>query len=116
MAMPKSKRKGYSVDDNSYTVSVHECGYESSGGVKMAVTIKAEYGTGSFCIVEGMVNREYWHDYPDFSPTRISITPRVVCEIIRHAHSTGWNPTYDKSNCRIQLDNEALCQLMCEES
>jgi len=115
--MPKSKSKAYSVDGNSYTVSVGECGHDSGGGVRMSVTLKAEYGTGSYCVVEGMVNREYWHDYPDFDPARtISITPRVVCEIIRYAHNAGWSPTDVKSNCRIHLDKEALGKLMCTDS
>ena len=108
----KSKRKTYSVDGESYTASIVECGYNETGGVRLRVTATAEFGTGSTCMLEGLTNREFWHDYPDCNPEEaISITPKTVCDLIRHARSHGWDPITSKSNARIQLNNEIMSQI-----
>ena len=113
MAFPKSKRKNYTVDGLKYTACINECGYTSDGAMKLNVAILAEYGKKSLCIVEGMANREYWADYPDFDAHQtFAITPRVICEIIRYAHRSGWSPQTDKSNKRIKLDNDGLRELI----
>ena len=113
MAFPKSKRKNLVVDDLKYTSCVNEAGYTEDGAVKLNVAVRAEYGTKSLCIIEGMANREYWSDYPNYDPSRtFSITPRVICEIIRHALQNGWDPNERKSDIRIQLNNEGLRKLI----
>ena len=108
----KSKRKTYSVDGESYTASIVECGYDETGGVRLRVTATADFGTGSTCMLEGLTNREFWHDYPEFDRDQaISITPKTVCDLIRHARTHGWDPTTSKSNVRIQLTKKVISQM-----
>ena len=103
----KSNRKSYIVDGDNYVASIAECGYDESGGLRLRVTVTADFGTKSTCMFEGLINREYWHDYPDFDPARtISITPKTICELIRYARNNGWDPVSSKSNQRIQLTND----------
>jgi hypothetical protein len=113
MAFPKSKLKHYVVDDLAYTACINENGTTADWGVKLSVAIKAEYGTRSLCVVNGMVNRGYWMDYPDFDPAKaFSITPRVVCELIRHALCDGWSPMANKSQHQVHLENEDLLKII----
>jgi hypothetical protein len=114
MAMPKSKGKQYEVDGRSYCVAISVSEIDEADAVHLRVTIQAGYGTRSFCIVKGLVNRSYWHDYPDIEEMRkrtISITPAVVCHIIRHTLNTEWNPDSEKANRAILLDNQFLATL-----
>jgi hypothetical protein len=113
MAFPKSKRKHLCVDGLEYTACINECGYTVEDAVKLSVAIRAEYGTKSLCIVEGMTNRDFWHDYPNYDPNAaIAITPRVVCEIIRYSLRNGWQPMQNKATLRVQLDNEGLTAMI----
>ena len=115
MAFPKSKRKHYVVDDQPYTACVNENGTTPDWGVKLSVAIKAEYGSHSLCLIKGMVNREYWNDYPNFDHAKtFSITPRVICGLIRHALKNGWDPVGSKSQCNIQLDNKVLLAIIAD--
>ena len=115
MAFPKSKRKHFVVDDRAYWACVNENGSTTDWGIKLSVAIKAEYGMNSLCLIKGMVNRAYWHDYPDFDKTKaFSITPRVICGLIRHALINGWNPIANKSQYNIQLDNRALLAIIVD--
>ena len=115
MAFPKSKSKHFVVGNHPYTACVNENGTTADWGVKISVAIKAEYGTCSLCLIKGMVNREYWKDYPNYDPAKaFSITPRVICRLIQHALKNGWDPIASKSNCNIQLDNEAFLAIIAD--
>jgi hypothetical protein len=117
MALPKSKRKHYVVDDRPYTACVNENGTTADWGVKLSVAIKAEYGMCSLCLIKGIVNREYWKDYPNFDPTKtFAITPRVICRLIQNALKNGWDPMVSKSQCNMQMDNEALLAIIAERN
>jgi len=119
MAMPKSKGKHYEVDGRSYSVAIAVSGIDEADDVHLRVTIQAEYGTRSFCTVQGLVNRSYWHDYPHIEEMRkrtISITPSLVCHIIRHARDNEWNPESETTNRRIQLDNRLLAALQTKDA
>lgn len=114
MAMPKSKGKQYEVDGRPYCVAISVSEIDEADAVHLRVTIQAGYGTHSFCTVKGLLNRSYWHDYPDIEEMRqraISITPAVVCHIIRHALNTEWKPKTEKANRTILLDNQFLATL-----
>lgn len=109
MAFPKSKRKRLIVDDMPYVACVSENGQTEDGGVRLRVIIEAEYGYKSLCVIAGMVNRDYWLDYPNIdTENTFSITPRIICELIRHALTNGWSPTVSKTQTTIKLDNDGL--------
>lgn len=77
--------------------------------------MRAAFGEKALCVINGLINRSYWHDYPHVEEMRkrsIAITPRVVCEIIRWAHRSGWNPDADKSVLELQLDNQSLRDML----
>jgi hypothetical protein len=113
MTFPKSKRNRLMVDGKPYIACVSQNGYTSDNGVKLRVIIQAGYGLESLCIIEGMVNRDYWLDFPDIDVAKtFSITPRTMCDLVRHALANGWAPVACKSIMRIQLDNEGLFEIM----
>lgn len=86
MAFPKSKQKRLVVDELPYIACVSENGHTEDGGVKLRVIVQADYGYESLCMIAGMVNRDYWLDFPDIdTENTFAITPRVICELIRHA-------------------------------
>ncbi len=113
----KAKRKSYAVDGENYVASITECGFDESGAVRLHVTVTAEFGTNSTCILEGLTNRKFWHDYPNFDPDRtISITPKAICQLIRFARSNGWDPLSCRSNQRMQLTNECFARIIAANS
>ena len=104
MAMPKRARI-YHVEGREYAVAISGGELDPQGNVPLRISIRAHFGTQSFCTVRGITNRSFWHDYPDIKEMRgiaISITPRYVCALIAWAHSSGWNPDVSKSNCELQ--------------
>ena len=108
VAMPKSKGKSYNVAGNPYVVSIGVRDITDAGEVRISLTVRAEYGEKSFCKIRGLVNRSYWHDYPDVEEMRkqsIAITPAIVCKLIRQAHQSGWNPVESKSDFVMDIDN-----------
>jgi hypothetical protein len=38
----------------------------------------------------------------------ISITPKIICELIRHAHQAGWDPDLSKSNFELSGDRDSI--------
>ena len=113
MAFPRSKRGRFSVDGMPYIACVSSNGRTDDGGVRLRVIIAAEYGFKSLCIVSGMVNRDYWYDFPNIDRNKTySITPRVVCEIIRYALGNGWSPSGSKTQTRLNLDNDGLSAII----
>ena len=60
-----------------------------------------------------MVIRDYWFDFPDIDREKtFAITPRVICELIRHALASGWSPTETKTQALVELDNDGLFAIM----
>ena len=113
MAFPKSKQKRLIVDGLPYYTCVSENGYTEDGGVKLRVIVKADYGYESLCIIAGMVNREYWLDFPNVDlENTFAITPRIICELIRYALANGWTPVESKTQTLIEIDNCQLFLLM----
>ena len=113
MAFPKSKRKRLVVDGMPYVTCVSDNGYRADGGIRLRVIIQAEYGLESLCVIEGMVNRDFWLDLPDVNIAKtFSITPRVTCELIRHALANGWAPLECKTQVSVKLDNDGLFAIM----
>ena len=77
----------------------------------MHVAFRAQFGSRSVCLVRGLTNRSFWHDYPNVEQMReqaISITPLVISALIRLAHQSGWNPAASKSNFELQADRELI--------
>ena len=113
MAFPKSKQRRLVVDELPYIACVSENGYTNDGGIKLRVIVQAGYGHESLCVIAGMVNRDYWRDFPDYDPENtFSITPRVICELIRFALTNGWSPTESKTQTMVELDNDGLFAIM----
>ncbi|MEM9940488.1 MAG: hypothetical protein AAF939_02785 [Planctomycetota bacterium] len=113
MTFPKSKRKRYIVDQLPYTACITEHGISEDGGIQLGVAIKADYGLRSLCLIRGTVNRSYWMDYPDFDPNKsFSITPRVVCDLIRFAIANVWSPATSKSQMEFRVDNQKLSSII----
>lgn len=113
MAFPKSKQKRLVVDDLPYITCVSENGRTEDGGVKLRVIVQADYGLESLCVIAGMVNRDYWFDYPDIDIEKtFAIAPRVICELIRYALTNAWSPTESKTQASIKLDNDGLFAIM----
>jgi hypothetical protein len=103
------RRKEFIVDGCRYEVSVTAT-YEAR--VELRVTIRAEFGTRSYCTIRGLRNVGYYHNYgywndemfSEASDT-ISITPRLISSLIRYARNNGWSPESSKSNERLEITN-----------
>ncbi len=109
--MPKrrTRPKPLIVDGEPYLYWIRELRYDSNGAVPLRVVVRADFGTRSFCTINGLSNREYWHDYPDWNPAAcISLTPGVVCQLIRYTRTQGWEPTESRTNVVFSLDNSAI--------
>jgi len=113
MAFPKSKQKRLVVDELPYIACVSDNGRTEDGGLNLRVIIQADYGLESLCVIAGMVNRDYWYDFPDIDIEKtFAITPRVICELIRYALDNGWSPAESKTQASIVLDNDGLFAIM----
>jgi hypothetical protein len=109
--MRKSVPRDYTIDGKPYSVSISAGKIDREGDVHLRVTFRALYGTRSVCLVRGVTNRSYWHDYPDVESMRersISLTPRVVCELVRLAHRAGWAPATVRSNFRVDVTRDDI--------
>ena len=102
----------FKVDGREYTVSVSDGVLDNKANVRLHISLRAQFGTQSVCQVRGLTNRSLWHDYPrDIEKWRaeaISVTPRVVCELIRLAHQKGWDPEGSRSNFELFVDREMV--------
>src|SRR5579872_3624195 len=107
--MPKAPRRHggprktrlYVIDGRDYAVSISDTGIDREGNIPLRVSFRAQFGSRSVCLVRGLTNRSFWHDYPEIEKMRaaaISITPKIVCDLIRLAHRKGWEPEKSKSN------------------
>jgi hypothetical protein len=104
----------FTVDGRAYLVSVSPGDLDEEKNVRLRVTFRADFGTRSACLVRGLKSRSYWQDYGEFEKflaARISITPQIVCGLIRLAHQAGWDPVASKSNFEYQADRDIIRSL-----
>jgi hypothetical protein len=102
------------VDGQSFLLSIADGKIDQEGNVPIQITCRAEFGARSVCLIRGLTNRSFWHDYPEIEEMRanaISITPKVACDLIRHARQLGWDPEACKSNFEMAADHELLKML-----
>ena len=105
------KSRSYVVDGQDYAVSISDAGRDAEGNVLLRISFRAQFGSRSVCLVRGLTNRSFWHDYPEIEKMRsaaISITPAIICELIRLAHREGWNPNVSKSNFEFAANREVV--------
>ena len=107
--MPKSKRRNYTIDGKPYAVYVSPGDVDHEDSIRLRVTFRALFGTRSVCLVRGLTNRSYWRDYPDIEQMRersISLTPKIVCGLVRLAIRAGWSPEDAKSNFEFEATKD----------
>jgi hypothetical protein len=113
MAKPKSRI--YQIEGREYAASISAGHVDKEDNVALRISIRAHFGTRSFCTVRGVTNRSYWHDYPYIEEMRkiaISIAPRHVCALVAWAHSKGWDPIASKSNFELLANREDIRALI----
>ena len=112
--MRKEKPRKYVVADREYAVSISVGKIDKEDNVHMRISFRAHFGNRSVCLVRGVTNRSFWHDYPEVEQMRkdsISVTPKVVCALIAQAHSAGWNPETSKTNFELVVSKESIREL-----
>lgn len=112
------RRKRCVVDGRNYVVSITALS-RGDQPIDLRVTIQANFGWRSVCIIRGLKNYGYYRNYgywqkPDYSERRdtVSVTPRLIAELIRWSHRQGWTPECCKSNARLEMDNETAKALV----
>ena len=99
--MRKLKPRNFTIDGKPYAVSISAGEIDREQDVHLHVAFRALFGNRSVCLVRGLTNRSFWHDYPAIEEMReksISITPKIVCDLVRLARRSGWSPESCKSN------------------
>jgi hypothetical protein len=103
------KRKRFTVDEQAYQVSISVNVEEVP---QLCVTIRADYGKRSCCIIRGLKNYNCFWNYgeynkEDFSEMRdtIEVTPKMIAALIQHAKEQGWSPDTSKSNFNLEMTN-----------
>ena len=69
------KPRSYSVDGKDYAVSISDAALQPGGDVLLRVSFRAKFGSRSVCLVRGLTNRCFWHDYPETEKMRPSRFP-----------------------------------------
>jgi hypothetical protein len=115
----KSRRnRPYTVDGRDYTASISTAGVDNEKNIQLRVSFHAQFGNRSVCLVRALTNRSFWHDYPEIEKMRsaaISITPKIICGLIRLAHREGWDPEVSKSSFELSANRDvvrALAELL----
>jgi len=114
MTMPKAKGRIVHVDGQSYEVSVSAGSIDEEQNVPLRISIRAQFGSQGFCVVRGVTNRSFWHDYPNIEEMRaasISVGPRQLCGLIALARSQGWDPSTSKSTFELNATRDTIRQL-----
>lgn len=97
------RHKPFVVDGQRYLASL-TANYEEF--VRLRVTVRADFGTRSFCTFNGLHNFDYYFNYGHWNETdTITVTPRLIAVLIRYGRHNGWNPEASKSNCQIDITN-----------
>jgi hypothetical protein len=105
------KTRPYTVDGRDYVVSISDAAIDPEGNIPLRISLRAEFGSRSVCLVRGLTNRSFWHDYPHIDKMEaaaVSVTPKIVCELIRLAHRQGWDPNASKSNFELSADRDLV--------
>lgn len=106
-------RKPMTVDGRAYIASITAVYVAAGSPLTMRLTIRADFGHRSYCTFRGLTNHAYYFNYGEYDPEQsISLTPRVVADLIRFAHSQGWEPMQSRSNFEVESDNDAVRQIM----
>jgi hypothetical protein len=109
--MRKAKPRKYTIDGREYSVSISAGEVDEDQEVHLRVSFRALFGTRSVCLVRGVTNRSYWHDYPNVEKMRtdsIFLSPKVARALIHRAHSAGWSPETSKSNFEMLATKETI--------
>lgn len=97
------RKKPFIVDNQRYEASLTAMYAEA---IQLRLTIRADFGYRSFCTLNGLQNFDYYHNYGHWDDIdSISVTPRMICALIRCARRNGWDPDSSKSNQQINLTN-----------
>ena len=88
-------------------MSISDTGFDQKFNVRMRVTFRAQFGTRSVCLMRGLTNQSHYENREELEK-RISITPKVVCELIRQAHREGWDPEGSRTNFEWFVDREVV--------
>jgi len=106
-------RKPMTVDGRPYIASITAIYVAAGSPLTMRLTKRADYGHRSFCMFRGLTNHAYYFNYGEYDPEQsISLTQRVVADLIRFAHAQGWEPMKSRSNFKVESDNDAIRQIM----
>ena len=109
--MRKAKPRRYTIDGREYAVSVSGGEVDEAQEVHLRISFRALFGSRSVCLVRGVTNRSFWHDYPNVEKMRSesnSLSPKIVCVLIRRAHLEGWSPETSKSNFEMFATKETI--------
>lgn len=107
-------KKPFNVDDRPYEVTVTPILGKLDEPIDLRITLRADYGHRSFCIFRGLQNYGYYWNYgywnlpEDKQIKTIEITPRIIADLIRLAHTKGWSPDASKSNVEYTLENDEI--------
>lgn len=101
------------VDGHPYEASLTAL-YEDV--IHLRLTVRAGFGSRSFCTFNGLRNFDYYYNYGDWGDIdSIAVTPRLICVLIRYARSNGWEPASCKSNRVIALTNLTAKSLLDDD-
>lgn len=117
MTMPKAKGRIVHVEGQCYEASVSAGPIDAEHNVSLRISIRALFGHQGFCVVRGLTNRLFWHDYPNVGEMRvasISVGPRELCGLIALARSAGWDPVTSKSTFELAATRDTICGLRGE--
>lgn len=110
------RRKPLIVDGQAYEASVTAIHGEA---VELRVTLRAFFGTRSFCTLRGLTNFAYYYNYgywndPNYNESSdvISVTPRMLAALVAFARENGWAPETEKSNVELTVSNETAKSLL----
>lgn len=106
--MTMSRQKVIETDTGQYSAKVVSGKPDEHEAVALRVVIRAEYGTRSFCTIRGLENdTRLAHLVGNTSNLEpIEITPLTITRLIEAAHERGWNPSEDRTNFEMMIDNE----------
>lgn len=112
MPSPRDRRH-LVVNGDRYIVTIRAVPQSLNLPHSLCVTIRADYGHRSVCLIRGLTNLEYWYHSPDFEHAQtISVTPKVITKMIGMALKDGWTPRTSRTNFELTLDNASLKSLM----
>lgn len=108
------RNKPFIVDGQRYEASLTAV-YEEF--VELRVTIRAGFGTQSYCTFQGLRNFDYYYNHGHWNEVQsTTITPRLIAALIRYARRNEWEPEASKSNKRIDLSHSEAKSILDQYS